>query len=195
MRVEIKVLQYQCSRNIRVLGVVAAVSLMALLAAFAAYKTHTKSDSDLFFKAYPQVIGTKLDGCDVCHVRIEALPPGQKCGKNVILSNCDSCHFLTDHGRKQGNTLTPFGRDYLKNGRNSSAFASIAAIDSDGDGASNIVELEARTNCEYCHPSKCFAYIVAPMLVRIICSRCRRGRRRSRAASRLFSLRFFIQQD
>lgn len=139
-------MQYQSKRNVRVLGSVAAVFVMALLAAVAAYKTHTESDSDIFFKTYPQVIGTKLDGCDVCHVRIEALPPGQKSGKNVILSNCDSCHFLTDHGRKQGNTLTPFGRDYLKNGRNSSAFAAIAAIDSDGDGASNIFELEARTN-------------------------------------------------
>jgi cation diffusion facilitator family transporter len=49
----------------------------------------------------------------------------------------------------------------------------------------------AGDNCEYCHHSKCFACIVAPMLIRFICSRCRRGRRRSRAASRLFSLRFF----
>jgi hypothetical protein len=46
----------------------------------------------------------------------------------------------------------------------------------------------AGNNCEYRHHSKCFTCIVAPMLVRFICSICRRGRRRSRAASRLFSL-------
>jgi hypothetical protein len=139
-------MQYMSKRNIRILGSFAAVSMMALLAAFAAYKTHSETDSDLFFKTYPQAIGTKLDGCDVCHVRIKALPPGQKSGKNVILSNCDSCHFLTDHGRKKGNTLTPFGRDYLLNGRNAAAFAAIAGIDSDSDGVSNLVELKAFTN-------------------------------------------------
>ena len=87
-----------------------------------------------------------MDGCDACHVRIVALPPGEKSGKGVPLSVCDSCHRLTDHGRKQGNTLTSYGLDYKKAGRNAEAFAAIAKLDSDGDGASNAAEIEAKTN-------------------------------------------------
>ena len=121
-------MQYRSKRNIRILGSFAAVSVMALLAAVAAYKTHSESDSDLFCKTYPQVIGTKLDGCEVCHVRIQALPPGQKSGQTVLLSTCNSCHVLTDYGRKQGDTLTPYGRDYLKNGRNAGALQCLGRI-------------------------------------------------------------------
>jgi hypothetical protein len=137
-----------CTSKNRLTAVVGSLAalILAVIASFAAYKTHTESDSELFFKTYPQVAGTRLDGCDACHIRIAALPSGQKSGKDVKLSTCDSCHRLTDHGRKPGNTLTPFGLDYKKNGRNAAAFTAIAKLDSDGDGASNGVEIEAKTN-------------------------------------------------
>ncbi len=132
--------------RLRVVGGSLAALILAVIASLAAYNTHTEIDSGLFFKTYPQVVGTRLDGCDTCHISIVALPPGEKSGKNVKLSTCDSCHRLTDHGRKPGNTLTPYGIDYKKNGRNAAAFAAIASLDSDGDGASNGAELEAKTN-------------------------------------------------
>jgi hypothetical protein len=130
--------------NIRIWGSMASVLTLALISV-AAYKTHTESDSDLFFQAYPQTIGTRLDGCEVCHSRRAISLSGQK-KRQTVQSACNSCHFLTDYGRKQGDTLTPFGHDYLKSGRNAAAFSAIAAMDSDGDGTPNAAELDARTN-------------------------------------------------
>ncbi len=123
-----------------------AALMLAVIASLAAYKTHSESDSDLFFKTYPQVVGTRMDGCEACHISIVALPPGEKSGKGVKLSACDSCHRITDHGQKEGSTLTPYGLDYKKNGRNAEAFAAISNLDSDGDGVSNGAEIEAKTN-------------------------------------------------
>jgi hypothetical protein len=114
--------------------------------AAAAYKTHKESDSELFFKTYPQVVGTRLDGCEVCHIRSIAFPPGQESGNTVPVSVCDTCHTLTDYGNKPGNTVTAYGWDYLKNGRNAAALAAIEKLDSDGDGAPNGAELAALTN-------------------------------------------------
>ena len=124
----------------------AAILIMAAAAGIAAYRTHTEPDSALFFQAYPEVLGTRMDGCDACHVRINALPPGAVKGKTVKLSACDSCHRIVDYGRKKGTTLTAYGQDYLKAGRNAAAFAAIAGRDSDRDGVSNAAELEAITN-------------------------------------------------
>jgi hypothetical protein len=139
-------MQYRVGVKISIILASAVVLASALAVAFAAYKTHQESDSEQFFKAYPNVVGTRLDGCDVCHARLQGIPPGQKGGRPVLLSACVSCHNRTDYGRQAGDTLTPFGRDYLKNGRNAAAFDAIAKLDSDGDGATNAKELEAHTN-------------------------------------------------
>ena len=120
--------------------------LALTLSAVAAYRTHKEQDSDLFFKTYPHTIGTRLDGCEVCHVRSVALPPGQESGNPVQVNACDTCHALTDYGRKSGNTLTTYGSDYLKHGRNAAALAAIEKLDSDGDGVSNVDEIAALTN-------------------------------------------------
>jgi hypothetical protein len=133
------------SKNVSIFGV-AVILTLAAAAGVAAYRTHTETDSDLFFKAYPQAVGTRMDGCEACHLSIVAKPPGEKQGKAVKLSSCDSCHQITDHGRKKGDILTPFGRDYLKNGRNAAAFAAIAKLDSDRDGWTNAAEMDAQTN-------------------------------------------------
>ncbi len=130
----------------RILGGVAVILTLTAAAGIAAYRTHSESDSDLFFKAYPQALGTRLDGCETCHVRIEAPAPGDVNGKAVKLSSCDSCHRITDHGRKPGDTLTSYGRDYSKAGRNAAAFNVIAERDSDQDGFSNAAEFDAKTN-------------------------------------------------
>jgi hypothetical protein len=87
-----------------------------------------------------------MDGCDACHVSIVAPAPGEKENIPVKLSSCDSCHLITDYGRKPGDTTNAYGKEYLKAGRDMSAFAAIADSDSDGDGWSNSDELEAATN-------------------------------------------------
>ncbi|MBN2318862.1 MAG: hypothetical protein JXR49_07285, partial [Acidobacteria bacterium] len=125
---------------------VAAVMALATVAGISAYNTHKEKDSDLFIKTYPHLAGTGMDGCDACHGRISALPPGAAEGKAVILSSCDSCHRTTDYGRRQGDTLNGYGSHYLNAGRDEAAFAAIAALDSDGDGFGNEAELKAGTN-------------------------------------------------
>lgn len=128
------------------LSVGAVALVLAAVAAIGAYKTHTEEDSELFFKIYSHLTATRMDSCDVCHSRISAPPPGVVKGKSVLLSSCDSCHRVTDYGRKPGDTLNAYGRDYLKAGRNEGALAAIAKLDSDRDGSINSVELEAGTN-------------------------------------------------
>ena len=120
--------------------------LLALSSASAYYRTHREPDSDLFFKTYPKLVGTRLDGCGVCHIRSMAPAPGQTDGKAVPVSYCDTCHELTDYGRKPANTLTSYGIDYRNYGRNAAALAAIEKLDSDGDGISNGDELAAMSN-------------------------------------------------
>ena len=122
------------------------VAILTISSAAAYYRTHREADSDLFFKTYPRLIGTRLDGCGVCHISSMALAPGQTGGNPVPVGYCDTCHAATDYGRKPGNTLTPYGTDYLKNGRNAAALAAVEKLDSDGDGVSNGDELAAMTN-------------------------------------------------
>jgi hypothetical protein len=57
-------------------------------------------------------------------------------------SRIDSCSFC-----HQGSppALTQYGKDYLSHGRNSAAFTAIEALDSDGDGFTNIQEINALT--------------------------------------------------
>jgi hypothetical protein len=134
-------------RNRFAVGIsVAAAMVLATVAGICAYKTHQEEDSALFFDTYPNLAGTKMDGCDACHSRVSGLPPGAASGKQVVLSSCDSCHRVTDYGRRKGNTLTSYGRHYLDAGRNAAAFAAIASRDSDGDGDGNEAELKAGTN-------------------------------------------------
>jgi len=120
---------------------------LALSSALAYFKgIHREPDSDLFFKTYPNLLETRLDGCGVCHIRSIAPEPGQAAGNTVSLSYCDNCHLLSDYGRKPANTLTAYGIDYRNNGRSAAALAAIEKLDSDGDGVSNIDELAAFSN-------------------------------------------------
>ena len=137
-----------CKNGIKIIVMTGLVFILAVSSVSAYFKSgmHREGDSALFFKTYPQLIGTRLDGCEVCHVRTTAIPHGQENGTPVRMSACDSCHMLTDYGRKPGNTLTPYGIDYLKHGRAAGALYAIEKLDSDGDGVSNGDELAAITN-------------------------------------------------
>jgi hypothetical protein len=127
-------------------GLAFALALSSASAYFRA--VHREPDSELFFKTYPQLVGTRLDGCDVCHRSSTALARGQESGKSVLVNSCDTCHALNQAGsiRKPGDILTPYGMDYLKHGRNAAALAAIEKLDSDGDGVLNGDELAALTN-------------------------------------------------
>jgi hypothetical protein len=130
----------------RALAVAGLLLVLAASAGQAAYNSHGEADSERLFSAYPHLSGTRLDGCDACHVRMVGVPPGAAEGPAVPLSSCDSCHIITDHGRRLGDTLTAFGHDYLAAGRDAAALSAIAALDSDGDGHSNAAELAAATH-------------------------------------------------
>ena len=54
------------------------------------------------------------------------------------LNNCTLCHTIAP-------TLNPYGVAYRDNGKNSAAFGLIEGLDSDGDGFSNLQEINALT--------------------------------------------------
>jgi hypothetical protein len=57
----------------------------------------------------------------------------------TMLQNCTLCHTASIP------SLNPFGAAYKSAGRNTAAFAAIENLDSDGDGVSNIKEINALT--------------------------------------------------
>jgi len=56
-----------------------------------------------------------------------------------VLNTCDLCHTASVP------QLNPYGQAYKSNGRNTAAFGAIENLDSDGDGFTNIQELNALT--------------------------------------------------
>jgi hypothetical protein len=107
--------------------------------ALAAYSAH-QNDQDInnFLTVYPFARSTKLDDCSLCH-------PGGKVGtKNY--GSCDYCHntylLQPPHGPVP---LNGYGQDYLNAGRSQNALTKIETLDSDGDGYSNIEEIDALT--------------------------------------------------
>ena len=57
-------------------------------------------------------------------------------GSSAIASSCAVCHTSAP-------ALNPYGAAYRSNGRNAAALTTIASLDSDGDGFTNIVEINA----------------------------------------------------
>jgi len=122
-------------------GSVFMVMLM-VSAALSAYHHEGEGDSPNFLSQYPSKAGSKLDHCALCHTggQYEKYP-----GKWVSLGSCQWCHYSYGYDGS-GNivdTLNPYGKDYWLHGRNQSALAAIEGLDSDGDGYSNAVEIEA----------------------------------------------------
>lgn len=118
---------------------IAAVATTSV--ATAAYNHAGEADAPNFLSAYPDKVGTKLDSCSLCHTG-GSYTSG---GKTTIFGSCQWCHYKYGYD-KSGDitaTLNPFGKDYLAQGRNKAAFKAIESKDSDGDGFTNIAEINA----------------------------------------------------
>ena len=126
-----------------VLGLAAATGQEA--ASSRAYVGH-QNDADMkgFIRQYPQAAGTRLDDCQTCH-------RGGIKGTDTEreYNPCGYCHLLvypnpryaTGVPKTATDTLNPYGLDYKKAGRRFEAFAAVAGLDSDGDGAANAAEV------------------------------------------------------
>jgi len=116
------------------------------LVCHAAYQHGGDTDSDIFRAVYPDVIGTKLDSCNVCHSGGSYVSGG----KTTTLGSCQWCHYVTNYGKDLSDgtlqkTLNPYGLDYNYNGRNAGALQAIYGIDSDDDNFTNQAEIVAMT--------------------------------------------------
>jgi hypothetical protein len=111
--------------------------------ALAAYQHAGDADKDAkyFRDIYPGMIGTKLDNCTLCHSG--GVDTSGK--KPITMGSCQWCHFKYGYN-KSGDitaTLNSYGKDYLTNGRSTVALKAIEQMDSDGDGFSNLAEINA----------------------------------------------------
>lgn len=124
-----------------VYGTVLLVILTAT-AVYSAYHHEGEMDSPNFLAVYPDKAGTKLDHCALCHAggKYESKP-----GKWVTLGSCQWCHYSYGYDASGDiqDTLNDYGKDYLNNGRSQAALLAIEALDSDGDGYTNIEEINA----------------------------------------------------
>jgi hypothetical protein len=123
---------------ILVLSFLWAMAMMAPV--WAAYSSH-QNDQDInnFLTVYPFAKSTKLDDCSLCH-------PGGKIGSKTY-GSCDYCHQT--YGTKVPHTppvpLNSYGDAYKTVGRTTASIQTIQGLDSDGDGKSNLEEIQALT--------------------------------------------------
>ena len=109
---------------------------------YAAYHHEGENDSDNFISVYPDKAGTKLDHCALCHSggQYEKKP-----GVWVSLGSCQWCHYSYKYDAS-GNildTMNTYGKAYHDYGRNAAAIRAIENLNSDGDGYTNIEEINA----------------------------------------------------
>ncbi len=128
------------------LHVTIALAVFAALAVtapdvFAAYHHQGEADAPNFLAAYPDKAGTKLDNCALCHSG-GTTTSGTK---TTTYGSCQWCHFEYGYAGTGDitATLNSYGKDYLANGRSQAALKLIESLDSDGDGYSNITEINA----------------------------------------------------
>jgi hypothetical protein len=110
-----------------------------------AYVGH-ENDRDIqnFIRQYPKAAGTRLDDCQTCHRSGVAGTDTER-----EYSPCGYCHLLqypnprykTGVPKNYEETLNSYGLAYKKAGRTAEALATIAALDSDGDGFPNFQEI------------------------------------------------------
>jgi hypothetical protein len=126
------------------LGLTVLIVLLFMKAlANAAYHHGGDTDSDIYQKAYPEILGTKLDSCATCHSGGQYI---NHKGKLTTVGSCQWCHYVSEYDEQSDRfeeTLNSYGRDYRENGRNLDALTAIIHVDSDGDGYTNAEEIAA----------------------------------------------------
>lgn len=113
-------------------------------AAQAAYHHQGEADAPNFQQAYPDLVGSKLDSCTLCHSGgTYEKSPGS--GKFVTVGSCQWCHMTYgyDGSGDITKTINPYGMAYMSAGRSVAAFAAIEGSDSDSDTYTNKQELDA----------------------------------------------------
>lgn len=107
------------------------------------------ADSNYLVRAYPALVGTRLDDCQTCHTAGTVYEEDEGELDAVEMNPCSYCHLIPypDDAYVQGvpatfeATLNSFGLDYKNAGRTKDAVLAIQDVDSDGDGHSNDAEL------------------------------------------------------
>ena len=96
-------------------GVSIVLCAMASVA-FATYQHAGETDAPNFLLAYPNMAGTKLDSCTLCHTGGSYTSSG----KITTLGSCQWCHYKYGYDMSGDitATLNPYGKDYLAQGRN-----------------------------------------------------------------------------
>jgi len=124
-------------------GGVFAFLCLTTWVAFAAYHHMGEADSPNVVSVYPDMKGTKLDNCALCHSGGQVVSGT----KTVTYGSCQWCHYKygLDASGDIDATLNQYGKDYRDYGRNEAALTAIEELDSDGDGYTNIVEIVANT--------------------------------------------------
>jgi hypothetical protein len=119
------------------------IILMNAAIVFAAYHHEGEKDADKFLTAHPDKAGTKLDHCALCHGGGEYENKGQM----VTLGSCQWCHYTYgyDGAGEIEDTMNEYGIAYKNAGRNAAAVTAIDGADSDGDGYTNIQEIDEET--------------------------------------------------
>ena len=116
----------------------AVLMLTASNSAWGAYHHEGERDAAKFLDVYPEMKGTKLDHCALCHSGGEIV----KRGKTIELGSCQWCHEHWGYHGEGGatalaETLNNYGTAYKDADRNVAAIETIKPLDSDGDGVSN----------------------------------------------------------
>ena len=126
-------------KTISITITVVSIFVVAIVC-YAAYHHMGEIDSGIFLSVYPDKAGTKLDNCNLCHSGGSYVDSK---GKTVTLGSCQWCHYSYgyDASGNIDDTLNPYGMAYKTGGRSAESVTAIAALDSDGDGYTNAMEI------------------------------------------------------
>jgi hypothetical protein len=121
-----------------------AFLLMSTTVVFSAYHHMGERDSGKFLDAYPELAGTKLDHCALCHSGGSYV---NERDQTVTLGSCQWCHYSYgyDASGDIADTMNEYGNDFKTYGRSVQAVLAISDLDSDGDGYTNAAEIAAGT--------------------------------------------------
>jgi hypothetical protein len=127
---------------ILVLGIVLGVSLITAQV-WSAYHHAGEADAPKFLAAYPDKAGSKLDQCNLCHSGGSYVSGG----KTTTLGSCQWCHYKYGYDASGDitATLNAYGQAYKAGGRTAAALKAMESADADGDGYTNIQEINALT--------------------------------------------------